>query len=120
MKGTEIKESYHWHWIVNHDCPQEKFDILKLEIEKEFHGNIGKYLFFSTDREALKELGKKILTENDLHHGKVSARLRDGYTEYVLCVYDAGPNLLKEMEQYESKEFKYRYWKSDEQTLKGE
>lgn len=33
--GIEIKESLHWHWIVNHDCPQEKVDIIKEEIEKE-------------------------------------------------------------------------------------
>jgi len=117
--GIEIKDTTNWHWIINHDCPEEKLEILKEEHEKDFHGCIGKYLFFSKDKEELKELGGVILAENDLHHGKVSTSLRDGYTTYVLCVYDAGPNLLDEMKKYIAETVTYRYWKSDEDTMKG-
>jgi len=117
--GVEIKDTLYWHWILNHDCPEEKLGVIKEEIEKEYHGCIGKYLFFSENKHELIELGETIVSENDLHQAKVSTKLRDGYTTYVLCVYDAGPNLLDEMKQYKTNTIAYRYWKSDEDTIKG-
>ncbi len=117
--GIEIIDTYHWKWIVNHDCPEEKLNLLKEEIEKKFHGTIGKYLFFSENRDELIELANKLLTTHNLARAKTPAGLGDGYVEYVLCVYDDGPKLVQEMKQYATKTIKYRYWKSDEATIKG-
>ena len=118
-KGIEIVDTRHWMWIVNHDCSEDKLKLLKEEIEKEFHGTIGKYLFFSENRDELIELAEKLLTTYNLARAKTAAELKSGYTEYVLCVYDSGPNLVQEMKQYATDTIKYRYWKSDEATMKG-
>jgi hypothetical protein len=117
--GIEIVDTYHWKWILNHDCPEEKLSILKEEVKKEFHGSIGKYLFFSENREELIELAETLMEKYDLHHAKTPSRLGAGYTKYVLCVYDVGPNLVQEMKQYATDTIDYRYWKSDEATIKG-
>ncbi len=117
--GLEIVDSTYWKWIVNHDYPEDKLTLFKEEVNKDHHGTIGKYLFFSKDRNELIELAKKLLKEYDLYHAKTPASLREGYTEYVLCVYDIAPNLTEEMKQYKTETIKYRYWKSDEDTMKG-
>ncbi len=117
--GIEIINTSHWKWIVNHDCSEDKLILLKEEIQKEFHGTIGKYLFFSENRDELVELAKKLLITYNLARAKTTAELKAGYTEYVLCVYDSGPNLVQEMKQYSTETIKYRYWKSDEATIKG-
>lgn len=117
--GIEIVDTTYWKWVVNHDCPEEKLKLLKEEAQKEFHGCIGKYLFFSKDRKELIELAEMLLPKYELHHAKVPSSLREGHSEYVLCVYDVGPNLIEEMKQYKTETIKYRYWKSDEATMKG-
>jgi len=86
------------------------------EAKKSYHGTIGKYLFFSENREKLLKLGKKILKENNLSFAKISNKPRD--KSYVLCVYDYEPRFKYEFKKYETKECHYRYWKSDEQTIK--
>jgi hypothetical protein len=118
--GIEFIDTTYWKWIINHDCPQEKLDILKEEIEKDYNGCIGKYLFFSKSREELIELAEKALVEYNLHNAKTPSSLRPGHDKYVLCIYDAGPNFKSEMKKYESDSIDYRYWKSDEKTIKGE
>ncbi len=117
--GIEIVYTRHWKWIVNHDCSKDKLSLMKEEIEKEFHGTIGKYLFFSENRDELVELAEKLLTTYNLARAKTAIELNPGYTEYVLCVYDDRPNLVQEMKQYVTETIKYRYWKSDEATMKG-
>lgn len=118
--GIQITDTFHWVWFFNHDCPIEFVDNFEGEFEKDYHGTIGKYLFFSENKDELIELASDILSEHNLYNAKVASELRSGYTEYVLCVYDYAPNLTKEMLQHASDTIKYRYWKSDEQTIKGE
>lgn len=118
-EGIEIVDTRHWKWIVNHDCSEDKLNLLKEEIQKEFHGTIGKYLFFSENRDELIELAKKLLTTYNLARAKTTAELKVGYIECVLCIYDDGPNLVQEMKQYATDTIKYRFWKSDEATMKG-
>jgi hypothetical protein len=117
--GIQIIDTVYWKWIVNHDYPEDKRTLFKEEIEKEYHGTIGKYLFFSKNREELIELAEKLLKEHDLYHAKTPSSLQEGYEEYVLCVYDIAPNLTEEMKQYKTETIKYRYWKSDEATMRG-
>lgn len=117
--GIQIVNRQYWTWLVNHDCPQEKQDKMHAQIESPFHGTHGKYLFFSKDRKELVELAKKLLVEYELHHAKTPTMLRGGRREYVLCLYDFDKHYEKEMEKYETDIIKYRYWKSDEATIKG-
>jgi len=117
--GVEEIEKAVWTWIVNHDCSDDKVSETERQFEKKFHGNIGKYLFFSKNREELVELAKEALVKHDLYHAKTPTRLRPDYDKFVLCVYDTGPNLIEEMKKYETDSIEYRYWKSDEATIKG-
>jgi len=51
----------------------------------------------------------------------VNDKLLEGQTEHVLCLYyadDSRKHELAERNQHEYK-VKYRYWKSDSDTLKG-
>ena len=79
----------------------------------------GKYLFFSSDKKTLIKLAKKILVKYDLPDAKISTTPGSG-SDYVLCVYDLSPRLKYELKQYaDEKKVKYRYWKSDADTLAG-
>lgn len=117
--GIKIIDTLYWKWIVNQDCSVDKLTLFEEEFKKDYHGTIGKYLFFSKNRDELIELAIKLLKEYDLSRAKIPPSIRDGYDEYVLCVYDSAPNLTEEMNQYKTDTIKYRYWKSDEATMKG-
>lgn len=108
-----------WTWIINKECPSEHIKSMEEEVKKEFHGSIGKYLFFSSDKELLVELAQELLIKYKLHHAKVPTSMRPGYSKYVLCVYDVGENFSDEMKQYQTETIEYGYWRSDEDTLKG-
>lgn len=109
--------------IFNEKCPQEHIDDLIAECNKQYHGTAGKYLFFSKNKKKLLSLGKKLLLEFGLYTAKVSNQPRNG--SYVLCVYDYMNRFCDEMKAYEVKkgllktEVYFRYWKSDEKTIKG-
>ena len=79
----------------------------------------GKYLFFHPDRDVLINLACDVLEEFDLHTAKVPiGRVGD---DLVMCVYDVGPRFVWEMKKYDGREgAKYRFWKSDEATRRGE
>ena len=82
------------------------------------------FLFFSDDKRALIELGKENLIKFNLYNAMVPLsdipRKSEGFG-FVLCVYDSQPALKNELRHYgDNKKIHYRYWKSDESTLKGE
>lgn len=83
----------------------------------------GKYLFFSKDRERLLQIAENEILNHEFHLAKVSSRLIGKSTEYVLCLYSEDDSRKQELAQRQAAEYpdvKYRYWKSDEATLRGE
>ncbi len=97
----------YWEWFVHKDKPN--YDIT------------GKYLFFCEDREVLKKIAIEEIENNNFHHAKINMKGNKKGTDYVLCLYYKNDSRTIELaEKYKSKpELKYRHWKSDEDTLKG-
>lgn len=82
----------------------------------------GKYLFFSNDDFRLYNIAIDEINNDGFSEAKVNSYLLGDNTEYVLCLYYENdsrkyelPSKYKPMEE----SVKYRYWKSDEDTLKG-
>jgi len=99
----------YWIWVLSSEKPNYKIT--------------GKYLFFSEDRERLLEIAKNEILNYGFHKAKVNSRLIGRNTEHVLCLYykdDSRKHELAERQRVEYPDVKYRYWKSDEATLKGE
>ncbi len=81
----------------------------------------GKYLFFSADRETLVRLALKELQCGVFFRAKISIEA-SGQRDYVLCLYYRDDSLKRELANryWHVKNLKYRYWKSDEATRRGE
>ena len=101
----EIKNNGHWTYIINEDV-------------KLTSPIIGKYLFFSSNKEELIELAKTILNDFELSRAKVPTKSRQN-TDYVLCVYSIDDNLKYKLKQYETNSIRYRYFKTDADTKAG-
>lgn len=114
-----IQEGYTYYL---NPSAKENFDLSEKELKKEYHGSLGKYQFFSDDRNKLVEIAKKVLLEFHLFNAKISKTKREttkGFG-YGLFVYDYKPRYKYEMKKYADEiNLKYRYWKSDADTLKG-
>jgi hypothetical protein len=83
----------------------------------------GKYLFFSKDRERLLQIAENEILNHEFHRAKVNMNLIGESIEHVLCLYykdDSRKHELAQRQEAEYPDIKYRYWKSDEATLKGE
>ena len=89
--------------------------------EKSTYGITGKYLFFSDDKNKLIEIAVNEMENHGFHHAKVNDKLSAGQTEYVLCLYYENDSRKHELSERNKQEYgvKYRYWKSDSDTLKG-
>ena len=108
MDVQEVFGGY-WIWLLSSDKPNYKIT--------------GKYLFFSEKRERLLEIAKNEILNHGFHRAKVNSRLLGKSTEHVLCLYykdDSRKYEIAERQKIEYTDVKYRYWKSDEATLKGE
>ncbi len=109
-----------WMYLINPVGGTNKQEIAR-EIEKPNHGTIGKYLFFSDDKNKLIDLGKNLLVKYDLHIAKVPLSNKPQATPgkgFVLCIYDSTPKLEQEFVQYAADEkIIYEHWKSDADTL---
>ncbi len=85
----------------------------------EFEQIQGKYLFFSSDRKRLLTVAEEELQNNVFILAKVAKLAVGG--EYVLCLYY--PNDSRKFElavKYQNVSgLKYRYWKSDADTIAG-
>jgi hypothetical protein len=106
--GVKIEDTGYWIYIISDKKPS--------------YVNTGKYLFFSKDKERLVEIAKNEILEHDFHVAKVNNSLLGSSTEYVLCLYYSDDSRKYELaERYKEKDhdINYRYWKSDEDTLKG-
>jgi hypothetical protein len=104
----KIKDTGDWIYVIS---------------EKEPNYTItGKYLFFSKNKENLVEIAKNEILVHDFHLAKVNHNLLGSNTEYVLCLYyhdDSRKYELAERYRDRDSDIKYRFWKSDEDTLKG-
>ena len=123
MNKKDIKEIEKecFTWFYNQNAQENKFKMFQEEI-KPSHGKLGKYLFFSDDREKLQRLLKEILLKFNLYCAKISTEKRektDGFG-FVMCIYDFEPKFKYNLKKYADETIiKYRYWKSDSDTIKG-
>lgn len=90
--------------------------------DADFDSVTGKYLFFSSDFAALE----KIAVEEIENQGFILAKINDPFykkgPDFVLCLYYTDDSRKQELEDRYSgtKGVKYRYWKSNEETRKGQ
>jgi len=100
-------DSY-WIWLIGDEKPDYKIT--------------GKYLFFSPDKDKLIEVATNEIEKHGFHRAKVNMNLLKGQTEHVLCLYYEDDSRKHELAERNKKEYdvRYRYWKSDEATLKGQ
>ena len=111
LKGLKLRTVFNgfWIWVLSLDDPGYYIT--------------GKYLFFSEDQDRLIEIAKNEISNHGFHKTKVNSRLLGKSTEYVLCLYykdDSRKYELAERQKIEYADVTYRYWKSDEATLRGE
>lgn len=98
----------YWIWLFSEDKP--KYEIT------------GKYLFFSSDKDKLIEIATNEIEKHGFHRAKVNMSLLKGQTEHVLCLYYKDDSRKYELAERNKREYgvKYRYWKSDIATLRGQ
>ena len=111
-----------WLYLINNEA-EENYKEINIELNRPNHGTIGKYLFFSDNKDELLTLGKELLVKYNLYNAKVpmsdTPNKSVGFG-FVLCVYDSEPRFKTEFRQYgDNKRINYRYWKSDSDTLSG-
>ncbi|MBN1245172.1 hypothetical protein JXA31_06225 [Candidatus Bathyarchaeota archaeon] len=78
-------------------------------------------MFFCDDKNTLIELAINEIQNHGFHHAKINDKLLGGHTEHVLCLYYKDDSRKHELAERNKQEYgvKYRYWKSDSDTLKG-
>lgn len=98
----------HWEWFVSNAEPSYKIT--------------GKYLFFSRSRKVLADIACEEIGSRRFHLAKIPVEGKANCDEYVLCLYYSDDSLKHELaDKYRDREdLKYRYWKSDESTRRGE
>ncbi len=79
----------------------------------------GKYLFFCENQETLLKLCKYEIAEHGFIYAKVSTNANNN--DYVCCLYWMDDSRKYELAQRygQRKDIKYRYWKSNADTLAG-
>jgi hypothetical protein len=83
----------------------------------------GKYLFYSKDRKRLIEVAVREILHHHFHEAKVNSELLGTNDEYGLCLYykdDSRKHELADRCREQYPDLKYRYWKSNAKTLRGE
>jgi hypothetical protein len=105
----EMKSHFddYWIWLVSEKRPDYEIT--------------GKYLFFHDDKDKLIEIARNEIENHGFHEAKVNENLLKGQTEHVLCLYYNDDSRKHELADRNKREYgvKYRYWKSDQATLKG-
>jgi len=97
----------YWEWFRRRDPPNYTIT--------------GKYLFFSEDRDDLVKIAIDELDTNGFHHAKINMKGKNIGPEYVLCLYFRDDSRKYELaDRYRGRAgIRYRYWKSDMDTLRG-
>jgi hypothetical protein len=105
-----MKEHFdgYWIWLLSEKKPNYEIT--------------GKYLFFDEDKDRLIGIAKNEIENHGFHKAKVNRDLEEGQAEHVLCLYYKNDSRKHELAERNKQEYgaKYRYWKSDEATLKGQ
>jgi hypothetical protein len=117
----ELQNKNGWTYIINPSAIENKEEIHK-QIALPNHGTIGKYLFFSDNKKELIDLAKRILERAELYDAKVPMSDVPNNSKgfgFVLCVYDYKNRFSDGMDMYADSTISYRYWKSDNDTIKG-
>jgi hypothetical protein len=88
------------------------------------HENVFGWLLASFDRrrkDKLLEIATNEIENHGFHRAKVNMSVLKGQSEYVLCLYYKDDSRKYELAERNKQEYgvKYRYWKSDEATLRG-
>ncbi len=98
----------YWIWLFSEEKPNYEIT--------------GKYLFFSSDKDKLIGIAANEIEKHGFHEAKVNMNLIEGQTEHVLCLYYKDESRKNELAERNKREYgtKYRYWKSDIATLKGQ
>ena len=98
----------YWIWLMSDEKPDYKIT--------------GKYLFFSPIKNKLIEVATNEIEKHGFHRAKVNMNLLKGQTGHVLCLYYEDDSRKNELAERNKKEYsvKYRNWKSDEATLRGQ
>jgi len=104
----KIKFDGYWIWLFGEEKPNYEIT--------------GKYLFFSEDKRKLIGIATNEIEKHGFHEAKVNNSLLKGQTEHVLCLYYKDDSRKHELAERNKQEYgvKYRYWKSDMATLKGQ
>jgi hypothetical protein len=108
LQENTTESNGYWYWIQSKEQPPYEIT--------------GKYLFFSENQKRLIEIAKNEIENHGFHVAKVNSKLLGSNTDYVLCLYYADEHRKMELSNRHDKiysDVKYRYWKSDEDTLKG-
>lgn len=85
-------------------------------------GTLGKYLYFSDNKQSLISLAKKLLIRYGLPSAKVPKSDIPNNSHgfgFVLCVYSYDDTLKHELKQYENEGINYRYYKMNIDTMSG-
>jgi len=98
----------YWIWLFSEEKPNYEIT--------------GKYLFFWEDKNRLIEIANNEIGKHGFHEAKLNDTLLKGQTEHVLCLYYKDDSRKYELAERNKQEYgvKYRYWKSDLATLKGQ
>lgn len=119
--GIILKNSVDWTYIINTDAIENRDKIIS-QVHRLNHGSLGKYMFFSDNKEKLISLGKEILLKYYLYNAKVPQtnipKNSKGFG-FVLCIYDEKNTYTSELCKYSSADINYRFWKSDYDTING-
>lgn len=81
----------------------------------------GKYLFFADDPKELEKIAIDEIENQGFHHAKINTDENKRGQDYVLCIYYADDSRKNELaDRYRNKPgIRYRYWKTDKDTLDG-
>ena len=79
----------------------------------------GKYLFFDENPEMLEKVANEEIENNGFDLAKRNVELSGTQTEYVLCLYYKDDSRKHELAKKYIGKIKYRWWKSDEDTIGG-
>jgi len=103
-----------WEYFYN------ETNLSPVEFQRGDRGDVtGKYLFFSTSRDELSKLAKYEIDNHNFQIAKVA--ITKAGTDYVMCLYwkDDSRKLELEVRHGWNCKVKYRYWKSNQDTLDG-
>jgi len=111
-----------WYYFMNKKYLKHFFKTSKggSEDSNDF-GITGKYLFFHEDPVILEKVARNEISNGGFDVAKINNKLVGNSTEHVLCLYYRDDSRKYELAKkyQENNGIKYRYWKSDEDTLKG-